>query len=258
MSTKIDLGVVLPIFKGDWVSGTAYERLNIVRHNSAAWVCNVKLIPSEDVTKAPSSTNKNWAILAVDTSAVASVNGQTGVVKIDSLEESPSLSSNNTKIATTAWVNDKLDDYTDTTIAQVSSNIIDTVDSSVAAKIQTAISAVDVKFDDYIPKTGGSVNGQLRFTIQSDNGMNCITPDINDGYIQFLGGTAWSNGATCTLNGKTRPSKPGWLELRATDGTNAASLVLKPDGTLTRSGSPIFVETSNRLTFSNGTQFWIA
>lgn len=263
MANQIDLGPVLPIFKGDWVSGTVYERLNIVRHNSAAWVCNVNLIPNEDVALPPGTANstgkQNWVVLAIDTSAVASVNGATGHVKIDSLEESPILGDNSLRIATTAWVNDKLDNYTDTTIVQVASDIESTVDSSVTAKIETAISAFDSKFDDYIPITGGAVNGSLSFTVASDSGRNCITANINDGYTQMLGGINYAGGAACTLNGKSRPSKPGWVELRATDGTNAASLILKPDGSLLKSGNNVAIfDSSNKLVFPNNTQFWIA
>ena len=41
MATQIDLGAVVPIGKGDWNSSTTYERTNVVRHNSTAWVCKV-------------------------------------------------------------------------------------------------------------------------------------------------------------------------------------------------------------------------
>ena len=331
MSKQIDLGPVLPILKGNWVSGTAYERLNIVRHNSAAWVCNVNVIPDADVNDAPSSENANWVVLAEDTSAVASVNGQTGHVTINIIE-TPSDDSNDESIANTEWVRDRIDeavgavsDDTTVALAGISASLDNKLDksggtmtgdeaiifdkagdvtaltgkndgttrltlsaggpnggfinilgglydSSLAGGVQVvgrdsngeltvlAVSEHGVTVDNtkVFTELGGNIYGELKFNPASQNGINAVLINSNDSYVQFCGSSAWANGAVCTLHGKSYSTKPGWLELRASDGTNAASLVLKPDGSLLKSGSPVAVFASNRLVFPNNTQFWIA
>ena len=330
MSKQIDLGPVLPILKGDWVSGTAYERLNIVRYNSAAWVCNVNVIPTDDIELPPGTANdagkQNWVVLAEDTSAVASVNGATGHVIINTVE-TPSNDSNNESIANTAWVRDRIDEavgavsddttvalagisasldnkldksggtmtgalrinannnmvvYTDDTINGYKYILMQAGDWDAGSRIQlmredspkdagdivicggttnlrvSPTNGVLVNNNPVLTSAGGTVNGELKVTPSSQNGTNAILANRDDAYVQYCGSSAWANGAVCTLHGKSYSIKPGWLELRASDGTNAASLVLKPDGSLLRSGSPVAVFASNRLVFPNNTQFWIA
>lgn len=107
MSTRIDLGPVLSVPKGDWNADTTYERLNMVRHNSAAWICNVAT--SKGVEPTESSTD--WYLQVKDTSAVTSVNGMKGDVVITLTEtETPPANDNSNRIATTGWVTDKLGD----------------------------------------------------------------------------------------------------------------------------------------------------
>lgn len=79
MARTIDLGPVLPIHKGDWNASSTYERTNIVRYNSTAWLC--KVATSNGVEPAEDSTD--WAILVKDTSRVTSVNGMTGDIVVD-------------------------------------------------------------------------------------------------------------------------------------------------------------------------------
>ena len=329
MSKQIDLGVVLPILKGDWVSGTAYERLNIVRYNSAAWVCNVNLIPQDEVELPPGTANstgkQNWVVLAEDTSAVASVNGATGHVTINTIE-TPSDDSNDKSIANTTWVRDRIDeaiesvsDDTTVALAGISASLDNKLDKSggtmtgiitvsdtddiIKRDVNDArlvllggnnwqkcsmlelyggdnsghvtISAKDgtngshfilyptgtaqINGNTVLTSAGGTLNGGLKFNVAEQSGINIITTNRDNGYVQICGSTAWSGGAACTLHGKSRTEKPGWVEFRATDGTNAASLVLKPDGSLLKSGNNVATfNSSNRLLFPNGTQFWIA
>lgn len=341
MAKQIDLGAVLPIFKGDWVSGTVYERLNIVRHNSAAWVCNVNVIPDKEVNDAPSNDNSNWVVLAVDTSAVASVNNQTGHVIINTIE-TPSDDSNPLSIANVEWVRDRVNEAvtsvsssTATSLAAITEALnnkvskdgdemtgeligvsyaqklanIDTKTAPSSSQYGNTIRFVDkngvffamlqpvqwsnggnalrlivakkdgsqggsltleehgdgttraLTFDgnDVLTSAGGNVDGEFKFNTTEQNGINAILINRDNGYAQMCGGSAWANGAVCTLHGKTYTSKPGWVELRATDGTNNANLVLKPDGSLLKSGNNVATfNTSNRLVFPNGTQFWIA
>lgn len=104
MATQIDLGAVVPIGKGDWNPSTTYERANIVRHNSVAWICKV----ATSLGVEPTETSSDWYLLVKDTSSVTSVNGMRGDVTIDSVLENPSIDDNSLKIASTAWANTKI------------------------------------------------------------------------------------------------------------------------------------------------------
>ena len=104
MATQIDLGAVVPIGKGDWSPSTTYERANIVRHNSVAWICKV----ATSLGVEPTETSSDWYLLVKDTSSVTSINGMRGDVTIDSVLENPSIDDNSLKIASTAWANTKI------------------------------------------------------------------------------------------------------------------------------------------------------
>lgn len=104
MATQIDLGAVVPIGKGDWNPSTTYERANIVRHNSVAWICKV----ATSLGVEPTETSSDWYLLVKDTSSVTSINGMRGDVIIDSVLENPSTDDNSLKIASTAWTNTKI------------------------------------------------------------------------------------------------------------------------------------------------------
>ena len=122
-----------------------------------------------------------------------------------------------------------------------------------------AANGVYVNNNQILTSQGGNLDGSLKFNVNDQNGINGIVVNSNSGYVQICGSTAWANGAACTLHGKSRTEKPGWVEFRATDGTNSASLVLKPDGSLLKNGNGVATfNSSNRLLFPNGTQFWIA
>lgn len=103
MATQIDLGAVVPIGKGDWDIGTTYERANIVRHNSVAWVCKVESSTGVE----PTENSSDWYLLAKDTSSVTSVNGQRGDVVLDidiSTVETPSFDDNSKKPINSEWI----------------------------------------------------------------------------------------------------------------------------------------------------------
>lgn len=104
MATQIDLGAVVPIGKGDWNPTTTYERANIVRHNSVAWICKV----ATSLGVEPTETSSDWYLLVKDTNSVTSINGMRGDVTIDSILENPSIDDNSLKIASTAWTNTKI------------------------------------------------------------------------------------------------------------------------------------------------------
>lgn len=152
MSTQIDLGPVLSVPKGDWNATTTYERLNIVRHNSASWICNVAT--SKGVEPAEGSTD--WYLQVKDTSSVSSVNGMKGDVEITSIQ-TPSNDSNDTSIANTEWVRDRIDEtinsthsYTDSAISTATTSILDTAAKDASNKatiaVNQALAASETKF----------------------------------------------------------------------------------------------------------------
>ena len=141
MSTQIDLGPVLSIPKGDWNATTVYERLNIVRHNSASWICNVAT--SQGVEPTEGSTD--WYLQVKDTSSVSSVNGMRGDVEITTIQ-TPSNDSNDTSIANTEWVRDRIDEtvdnvhsYTDSVISTATTSILNTAAQDASNKATTAV-----------------------------------------------------------------------------------------------------------------------
>lgn len=79
MASQIDLGAVVPIGKGDWNSDITYERANIVRHNSTAWICKV----ATSLGVEPTEDSSDWYLLVKDTNSVTSVNGMKGDVVVD-------------------------------------------------------------------------------------------------------------------------------------------------------------------------------
>ena len=105
MSTQIDLGPVLSVPKGDWNANTTYERLNLVRHNSASWICNVATSKGVE----PTEDSTDWYLQVKDISSVTSVNGMKGDVVVETAE-TPSVNDSSTRIATTEWVTNKLGD----------------------------------------------------------------------------------------------------------------------------------------------------
>ena len=84
MSTQIDLGPVLSIPRGDWEASTTYERLNLVRYNSATWICNV----DTSIGVEPSEDSADWFLQVKDTSSVSSVNGMRGDVTVSLFDSS--------------------------------------------------------------------------------------------------------------------------------------------------------------------------
>ena len=132
MATQIDLGAVVPIGKGDWNIGTTYERANIVRHNSTAWIC--KVATSKGVE--PSESSSDWYLLVKDMSAVTSINGMRGDVTVDSILTNPSADDSSLKIASTSWVKTKVDNATNELNTQISQ-----VSSKASTALQTANTA---------------------------------------------------------------------------------------------------------------------
>lgn len=130
MATQIDLGAVVPIGKGDWNSSTTYERANIVRHNSTAWVCKVATSTGVE----PTDNSSDWYLLVRDTSSVTSVNGMRGDVIVD-IVNTPDADDNSNKIANTEWVKRYVKTATNNTIGMVKAGTGITIGSDGSANV---------------------------------------------------------------------------------------------------------------------------
>lgn len=148
MASQIDLGAVVPIGKGDWNSSTTYERTNIVRHNSTAWMCKVATSTGVE----PTESSSDWYLLVKDTSSVTSVNGMIGDVNINSISENPNIDDNSLKIASTSWVKTKVDNTIDGVNTELSQ-----VSSTASTALQTANSA-NTKADNALSKAEEATN----------------------------------------------------------------------------------------------------
>lgn len=189
MSTQIDLGPVLSVPKGDWNANTIYERLNLVRHNSASWICNVATSKGVE----PTENSTDWYLQVKDTSSVTSVNGMKGDVVIELTEtETPPANDNSNRIATTAWVTDKLGDVDlsgikdDTVLAaQLASDLEASKDTLSYAELIDYIAKVErnvgLPMGTPIPYTGKDVPaGFLRADGVTYTNMNVVFPDFYD------------------------------------------------------------------------------
>lgn len=70
---------IVPINKGNWVSGTIYDKLNIVRHGGCAWQSKV-----DNNTTEPSEVSDKWMLIVRD-----GVNGGVATVEWDSVQYKP-------------------------------------------------------------------------------------------------------------------------------------------------------------------------
>lgn len=128
----IDLGAVMMVPKGNWDTTVTYERNNLVKHNSAAWVC--KVATSKGVE--PTTNAADWYRLVEDSTGVSSVNGMTGEVTIDVTPNSHASKTTEFGIGTeTEYGHLKLTNNVDATAAGVA------ISPSAVRQIKTALEA---------------------------------------------------------------------------------------------------------------------
>lgn len=75
----LNLGRVGVVPKGNWVAGT-YKKLDVVRHNGAAWQCKAV----STTTQEPSDVASDWMKLVED-GLKTSINGATGAIKLKTI-----------------------------------------------------------------------------------------------------------------------------------------------------------------------------
>ena len=192
MSKRIDFGPVLPIHKGEWKSGTVYERLNTVRHNSASWVCK-----ATSTTAEPSTASADWFLQSEDSVSVASVNGQTGIVEITNTLTTPAIDDDSTLIANTAWVTDKIEQVVadvDTLVSTAASNTLAQANTNTNTVVTNAINQITVANDNkFITKT--------ELDVVRANTVDIVKDQTIDGTKTFnnaIKGSITGNAATAT------------------------------------------------------------
>ena len=100
--------------------------------------------------------------------------------------------------------------------------------------------------DNVITSAGGTMTG----AIYGAGGLiRCKTDDAD---IWIGGGTNSSSNSYIQLNGGSRATNAGMIELVAKDTTNTSSLLAKPDGTLTWGGKNIVRSVNNTSADANG------
>lgn len=224
MAIQIDLGAVMQVPKGNWDASTVYERANLVRHNSKAWICKV----NQSVGVEPTEDSTDWYLLVKDTSAVTSINGQTGDVTLN--------------YVTPEEVDEKVANVASTMVG--ASNEI----SGKSGIVPQPVAGDNARFlrgdgtwssTNCLPLTGGTVydikfpnSGQIRTS--GNNTSFALTifgdPD-NFSYSRFY------------VNAPTN-SSPGEAGIIANDGTTEQKLKALPNGMLSWAGKNI-VRTIN-------------
>ena len=177
MSKQIDLGVVLVMHKGDWDSATTYERLNIVRHSSAAWICAVDGSKGEE----PSNTSTHWKVLVRDTSSVSSVNGKRGDVIVDTVD-TPAVNDSSTKIANTEWVTSKT-----TSVLASAVSYADTAAANAVTGIRE-IAALDAKAVVDTALENHTQSSDLKYATKTDIDI-AISNKVNSSTVVMLDGS---------------------------------------------------------------------
>ena len=56
---QINIGRILPIFKGDWDNSTTYSKLDVVLYNGCSWVAT-----AENSGETPDTSANDWIMVA--------------------------------------------------------------------------------------------------------------------------------------------------------------------------------------------------
>lgn len=225
MSTIIDLGPVLSIPKGEWDKDTTYELLNIVRHNSASWICKAKTSLGEE----PSETSPDWYLQVKDISAVASVNGMRGDVTIDSIV-TPEASDDSERIANTLWVRDRLDElevsvkqYNDTNISIATSSTLEEANSNSKAMVDTLAATASATYATKNSLAAVAVSGQYSDLFGTPTTLkNPTSLTLQNSASESIGSYDGSTATTIKLTASTIGLGSVTNESKATMFTSAA------------------------------------
>ena len=94
----------------------------------------------------------------------------------------------------------------------------------------------DIHDANAIPRSGGTVITGSSFSRTVDNSE-----------LRFEAGSGWNKGGAILIFGKDRSDVPGQVQFRPSDGTNAKSMFLYPDGTWTWNGTACQITSDQRF-----------
>lgn len=98
----------------------------------------------------------------------------------------------------------------------------------------------------YLPLSGGTMTGAI-----TRNG-DVVKNSADTSWTRYCGGTSNANGAHLLVYGKSSSTNAGYFYLTSTNGTNSASLVGKPDGSLIWNGNSVVRASAQRTyTYTN-------
>ena len=215
MATQIDLGAVVPIGKGDWDVGTTYERANIVRHNSVAWICKVDSSTGVE----PTEDSSDWYLLVKDTSSVTSVNGQRGDVNLDIISPNDIMVGASDEISGKSGLVPK---------PEAGDNI------NKFLKADGTWKKIDL--EKYLPLTGGNLTNPISFNSISAIGHYVNTKEVG----MLLQSQLGNKGSYFWMYDETSNENPGGFFLASRNGSNISGLEGFPlSGAITWNGKNI-------------------
>ena len=105
------------------------------------------------------------------------------------------------------------------------------------------ITTIKTTADNALPKTGGTLSGNLIFSMDGDTVL-CKTT-FNNRFIIRGGESNFEDGASLYLHGKEHSDYPGEVHIYAHNGTNYANLKLTPDG-------KVYIKSNEVITSAGG------
>ena len=94
----------------------------------------------------------------------------------------------------------------------------------------------DIHDADAVPRSGGMILTGSSFSRTVDNSE-----------LRFEAGPGWNKGGAILMFGKNNSSVPGQVQLRPSNGTDAKSMFLQPNGTWTWNGQAVQLVSDQRL-----------
>ena len=120
--------------------------------------------------------------------------------------------------------------------------ISETRTTGTSDKEPVTVGYLNSRLGSYLPLAGGTMTGQIKTSY-----TDALVKTADNGHLTIIGGTAYANGASIKLSGKSETNAQGWFQVRAQDGTNSKDLIGKPDGTLTWDSSDVYVENRTNV-----------
>lgn len=120
--------------------------------------------------------------------------------------------------------------------------ISETRTTGTSDKEPVTVGYLNSRLGSYLPLAGGTMTGQIKTSY-----TDALVKTADNGHLTIIGGTAYANGASIKLSGKSETNAQGWFQVRAQDGTNYKDLIGKPDGTLTWNSSDVYVENRTNV-----------